>query len=357
MERKEPYEEVLKNSGDNSEDNIVKFPETNEETTEETSEDIATQEEDGNIKLDEKQIRGLVSQAKDMVQIMQSAWDDTKSDLKITNDHIKKLYDFNEANCDPMPDDLSDEDKNKWDHFNGIDKLTEQDALDIFGEGHPIIGITHDITKDRVKSAIEDFFNLESAKREYSNIELAYREALDMQTDYKMKQLAIYAESEQDPEKKQKMLDIIDNFYNIKNLDFIAEPLPEKELNALVDAYGDEKKIDYWMNRTRDKLKQMKISPVFIAEISQFEKRFMDEKYHSLSNMFLLYFMRLITFSSVSYNNEERTKVTAIIMAMDNIIRKGGNKETNEHVMNNIEALLDQFIEPIEKKYGKKDEG
>ena len=76
--------------------------------------------------------------------------------------------------------------------------------------------------------------------------------------------------------------------------------MSDKTIKTLVDSYGDGKKLSYWMNRTQDKLKSMKLNSKFLLEISQFEKRFLPEQYHKMSNVFLEWFINYVTFDLLS---------------------------------------------------------
>lgn len=340
------------NSENTSEDNVIQFPEsTNEEVTE-TNEPLITDEQKPLNSSNMKDIKEMIKNCKNMVDLMQSTWEDTKEEFKITNEHIKALYNYNEVHRKQMPEDISEEDKNNWDHFNGLNEITEAELDEIFDKEHPIWGVSIDVTRDRVKGVIEDWFNLLSAQRELSDIELAYRELMEIQEDTYMEELKALAEKEEDEGKKAKALAALDNYYNIKTLGFLSEKLTDDKKKRLIEAFGDKKKIDYWLNRTRDKLGQLGLPQKVILEISQFEKRFMEEKYYPISNMLLLYFMNLIVYTDLGdKKNDERSKVVAFVMALDTIIRNGGTPARKELYMNNIKAFLDQMIEDTVAAY------
>ena len=137
----------------------------------------------------------------------------------------------------------------------------------------------------------------------------------------------------------------IDSYYYNKYLDFIAEPLDEKTLKTLSDAWDDEKKVRYWLERSKDKLERLKISPKFIADITNFEKRFLPEEYHDIRNMLLIYFINKVTFNDMGNpKNIERTRVVTFVIAMNNIIDNIATDDTKEKILNNIMTFLDQFI-------------
>jgi len=293
-----------------------------------------------------KQITELMKQVAEMVKIMENQWNMSKNEFKLTDTHMKKLYQYNETHRTELADDATPEEQEKWDRFNGLDSIPEEVVEEIFGEGHPIIGVMHTQTIDRIKDCVNDFFSWMASVKEYRQIHDAYLELIEMEEQKNIEQLKEIAEKEEDPEKKAKMEASIKLYYNRKYLEFLAEPLTDKDKERLVNAFKDEKKISYWLQRTRDKLKQIKVSEKFILEISQFEKRYLEEKYHKCSNMMLLYFMQTIVYSSMSdKDGEGRNKVICMVFALDGIIRKTWNEETTERVLTNIKAFLDQVID------------
>ena len=137
----------------------------------------------------EQQIQAMLKQVQEMVRIMESQWMSSKKEFELTESHMKMLYKFNEDNRDEMPEGLTDEEKDKWDHFNGLSKLTEQDVVNIFGEGHKIIGIEHTITLDRIRDVVNDFFSWTYAMREYRNIHDAYLQLIYIEEEKNIKEL------------------------------------------------------------------------------------------------------------------------------------------------------------------------
>lgn len=314
---------------------------TNEESVENTEPPKAIEDEDDPInEYSIQQIGQLLKQVKEMVQMMEGQWNTSKSEFKLTDTHMKQLYQYNELNRTEMPEGLSDEERDTWDRFNGLDNIPEDTVFEIFGEDHPIIGVDHPQTVDRIKYCVEDFFNWLAALKEYHEIHNAYLQLIDIEEDKNIEQLKLVADNEEDPEKKQKLQDSIKLYYNRKYLDFIAEELTDESKNRLVNTFNDGKKIEYWVNRTKDKLDQMKISPKFILEISQFEKRFLPEKYHKCSNMLLLYFMQ-----TVIYSTNDNGKF--MVIALDNVVRKSWPQDKIDKVINNIISMLDQVIDLI----------
>ena len=336
--------------------NVVQFPnnetetpvEANEEAVEETPEEAKELIDPENPLNDVsiKEISNLLKNVKEMVSIMENHWNQSKAEFKLTDTHMKQLYQYNEEHRTEMPEGIREEEEDKWDRFNGLDNIPEEKVVEIFGEDHPIIGIEHTITIDRIKDCVNDFFSLLAAMKEYRQIHDAYLQLVEMEEQKNIEILEKVAAEETDPEKKAKMQESIDMYYNRKYLKFLSEPMDEKDIDRLVKAFSDPKKIEYWLNRTRDKLGQIKVSSKIILEISQFEKRFLPEKYHKCSNILLLYFMKTTVYADMSNTKDiDRNKSVAMVLALDGIIRKTWPEETINKVMENIMAMEDQLID------------
>lgn len=316
----------------------------------ETKEDEKAEVTEENLHSDltKHRILGLVRQLKDMVGILESAWHATEAEFKLTDTHMKELMAFNTNHLDKPAEDISDEEREKWDPTNGIDKLTEEDVVRIFGEEHPIIGVTHDVTMDRVKDAFNDFYAWLKALREYGDIQDSYMTILEEKEQLALEQLTETMNRETDPVKKEQMQKAIDQYNKNKTLGFMKDALNEKLIDRIVKNFKNDHKISYWIQRTRDKLKQMHISQKFILEISHFETRFLEEKYHKCDNILLMYFMSLIVYAPVhDKKNVERNKAACMVYVLDRFIRNKLDEENKKVILDNVIALEDQFIEKL----------
>lgn len=339
--------------------NVVQFPESEtslEEALEMTPEEVEKIENPKAIEDEEnpvneysiQHISQLLKHVGEMVQFMEINWVNSKSEFKLTDTHMKQLYQYNEEHRTEMPEGLTEEEQENWDRFNGLDNIPEETVLEIFGEGHPIIGIEHTISIDRIKDAVNDFFSWMASMKEYREIHDAYLQLIELEEQKNIEKLKAIAEEEEDPEKKAKMMESVELYYNRKYLEFLNDIMDEKDRDRLINAFNDAKKIEYWLQRTRDKLKQIKVSEKFILEISQFEKRYLPEKYHKCSNIMLLYFMKTIVYADMANTNDpDRHKAVCMVFALDGIIRKTWSQDIAEKVMTNIMAMEDQIIDLI----------
>lgn len=295
-----------------------------------------------------QKIRMMMNQAQSMLATMRSIWESDMKEYSVKESHMKELHQWNEQHRTPMPEGLTEKEKEEWDIFNGLDSITEEEVIRIFGEEHPIIGITHDVTIDRIKTVNGDFFAWLSCMKEYRQIHDAYLMLMEKEEEKNIEQLRIVAENVEDPEKKAELLSDVDKYYHTKYLDFLADPMDNKDLERLAKAFTNEKQIQYWINRSRDKLKQLKISSNFILELSQFEKRFLEEKYHKCSNILLLYFMMTIIYCNTSDKKDlNRTRSISMVFALDNCIMNRLEEDKKERIMNNVRAFCDQIIDML----------
>lgn len=314
----------------------------------EEQQNIINDEENPLNDINMRQLNALIKQVGEVVQVMESNWNASKEEFELTNSHMKMLYKYNEDHRDAMPEGLSEEEKEEWDKFNGLNKISEEEALEIFGDEHPIIGVTHEITVDRIKEVVTDFFSWLSALREYKQIHEAYMKLIELEEEHRIIELEDMLKKETDPEKISKMQKSLDNYYDLKHLNFLAEKLSDEDIDIITKAFYDEKKIEYWLKRSQDKLKQLKISSKAILEFSQFEKRFLPEKYHKLSNIILLYFMQTLVYCDTGDKTDYgRSKVISMVLGLDGVIRNTAEPKLKEIIVNNVMKLEDQFIDKI----------
>ena len=311
-------------------------------------EDLLNEENMRQLSLTLKSLEGTI-------KTMESLWLASASELSLKDEHMRQISMYNDKYKTPAPEGMTDEERSEWDYLNGIDKMTDEDIESIFEEGHPIYGVDHSQTIDRIKGAAEDFFNWLTSIREYRNIHDAYLKLLEMQEEENMNKLREAANKEPDEQKKQFMIEQIELYYKRKNLGFLADEIDEFTKNKILSVLTDEKKAEYYINRCRDKLNQLKISNKIILEISQFEKRFLEEKYHKCSQVLLTYFMSTCIFTDMAKKEDEgRIRTICMVMALDSIIRNTINEEKKNIIHDNIRKLEDQFINNIEEV--KKDE-
>lgn len=330
------------------ESNVVEIHTDDDSQVENESE--STDEENKNLSSEDirsmlKTITDSLKTLEGTVKILEEQWMAEAREFNITDTHMKELGKWNSDHRVEIPADATEEVKKNWDYLNGIDTITMDEIKRIFGDDSPIHGMSEDITKGRVKEVCEMYFGWLMALREYRDSHDAYLELLEMQEEAQIESLQARADAEEDPDKKKALLDSIDQYYNFKYLGFLREPLSEKELKRLLDALDDEQKCTYWLNRTRDRLRQYKVSPQFIMEIAGFEKRF-DKDYSSIMNILLLYFTNICIHSDPENKKDpNNTKTFSMVIAIDDVIRNVWKGDKAQRVLDNIEAFLDQFIE------------
>lgn len=301
----------------------------------------------------EKQLRQLMDNVKESVQVMESLWRSTQKEFDITTSHVNQLYKFNNDHLTPLPDitvgpgEVMYEERS-YDPLNGLDHLTEEDVVSIFGADSKIIGVTHSQTLDRVKEVLGDYIAWSSAMGEYKEVIDAYNQLIELEEEKNIQILKARADAETDPEKKEKMQQALDTYYKRKYLGFLVDEVDDEMKKRIAAAWKDSQKIQYWMNRARDKLSRLRISTKCILEMSQFEKRYLDEKYHRISNILLVYFLCLVTYCSVDNKQDaNRNKAVCMVLSLDGIIRKSVSEEVREKVLNNVIAFEEQMLQVI----------
>lgn len=306
-----------------------------------------------------KNIHRTLEELYTLVQITEDNWLTTAREFKIKDSHMRQLAVYNEQHATKMPEDISEEERSKWDYLNGLDHITRAEAAAIFGENSPILGVDDSQTRDRVKEAGSDFMSWLIATREYKNTDDAFMKLNELEEEKAITELAERAKNEKDPEKKEKLERSIHDYFRWKNLEFLADPLSDKDKKLIIKAFTNSDTCEYWITRTREKLDtQLMASGKFILEIANFEKRFLEEKYWKCSNIILLYFAKLVTFhdmvakegtSKDQYVTSQEYLIQArcMIYGLDSIIRKQCTDEQKEKMLNSIRALEDQFIDIV----------
>jgi len=295
----------------------------------------------------EAQLTQLIKQIREIVSMLEAQWESSKREFGITDSHMKLLHQYNEENRIPPPEGTTDDDisSGKYDPFNGLDTIPEEKVLEIFGDGHPIIGVQHTVTIDRVKSIVQDFFHWMSSLKEYRQVNDAYMELMETKEDEKIRILQEAVDKEEDPVKKASGEKGLEMYYYQKHLEFLSDPMDSKTSNRIIQAFSDQSKIEYWINKSREKLTQLNISTKFILEISQFEKRFLPERYHHQSNILLLYFMNLLMYSTTYDRKDFDTiKAVAMVLGLDRFVRNTLKPEIREKMLNHILTLEDRFL-------------
>ena len=304
---------------------------------------------DPNAKYTKEDINSLKKTIKnlgDMVQTMESVWKASQQELKITENHIRQLYVWNEEHATKLAENATDDEIKNFDHFNGLDCITEEKLMEIFGEGHPIWGVDVVHTLDRIKGAMSDFFSWLTAMRQYREIHDQYIQLLEQSEEEEVQKLKELAAAEEDPEKKEKLKAAVEKYYYLKYMQFLADPIPQSKIERVVKLTKDAKKVEYLLTRSIDKLKQLKFSSMFIPEISQFETRMLDKKYAKNNQILLAYFMTMLVYECnfSDPNNEAANQAKSMIFGLDGIIKGTHSPHNQMIIINNLEKFEDQFL-------------
>jgi hypothetical protein len=297
----------------------------------------------------EKEILEIMKNIRNFIGVLESKWNFHRKEFLLTEVIMQKLYDFNELNKLPLPE-MEDKaklaewvEKNK---FSGLDKLTMENIESIFGLDHPLSSVNAAVAVNTIKEIYTDFKAWIDMTIEYRQIHDSYMEYLEFREKENFDLLQKELDNESDETRRNKLEKEINNYNYRKYLSFLAEPLEKVQVDRLISTFSSEKKVEYLIEKGINKLTAMGISTKFILEISQFEKRFLPEKYHVQNNIFLLYFLQLLVYSSDVYNKEDeiRKRCICIVYGLDSLITKRWPEEVHNKIINNMIAFEDQFI-------------
>lgn len=350
----------------------------------------------------------LMAELRSMIEFLRQTWEETKSDMGITEEQLEKLIQYNNDVADPLPpveyqkdedgnvlmertcyDNCEDYDPDKgcqspdhpddvityrgiqctwyrnsenpdgipvpineeqeYDPLNGIDSIPLETVREIFGDNPQVIGVDRQQMVDRIKFAAESFYGLWQAHSDYRTLEKELSNVMEQQEQESIAALRERANSEEDPEKRARAQAVLDNYYDQKYLSFLPEDIPICE-KYILKAFYDQARIKYALERTRVNMKTINVSESFILEMSSFEKRFLPEKYHQQNNILLLYFLNLMVYRNVLTDKDARRKATSFILAIDRYIRKAWTDDERDRVHANIIAFEEFFVGPIRTK-------
>jgi len=333
----------------------VERPDTVEESSNEKEVSESPEEEnktDEEKKDDEKelpiyQLHNFLKMAGDTIRQMEAKWRMIQSELRLTQPIIKKIYDYNMEHAIPLPEEATAEAHVQYDHFNGLDNITLEELKELLGEEHQL---TKGDLKENVtdlKNAMGLFMSWLTSIREYKEAYKNYEDILDAEQFKNVEVLKNLLETEEDPEKREKMQAALNDYYDKLYLNFLAIPMSEEDVDRLVNVFVSPEKFSYWEARAADKLKQIGVAPLTIVEMAQFEKKFLEEKYYKCSNMIALYIMHIARFARNDDNsiNNTKRKILIITSTLHKIIDGSMQDDQKQKVLDNIRAFLDQFLD------------
>ena len=294
----------------------------------------------------------MMQEAKNLLKMQEQLWAQMAEEFEIRDDQLKTILEYNDSVRKPLPEAQQDEDGfdntvKEYDPLNGLDDIPDERIIDIFGSDSPIIGLTHSQTVDRLKSAIQVFYDMYTCQVEYHRLEVEFAEEIERQEQESLDLLKKAAENETDPDKQARAQTSLDRFLSNKYLGFMAEILTQQDLGWLIMAYSDRGKIRYSLDKSRRVLQQMGIPEAVILQLSNFEKRLLPEKYHGQSNLLLLKFLGMIVHERPQEDKFSRHRIISFVLGIDKLVKRTWSDEEYEKVINNLMAFEDQFIGKI----------
>ena len=331
-------------------ENIIN-KDSEELSAEETKQFLFGKSKDEKVSVED--MNALMTNMKNMIGTMETMWKNYQSMYKITDEVLKKLTEFNLAHrTEPAEEDLEAIRKGEkdFDSYNGLDHLTKEDVVSIFGSDNDIIVEDHDATVKNIKQVTDTFFALVKSRQEFRGVYDHFMDLIEENELSKMAELKELAEKETDLEKQKKMLAAHDLFFTTKYLDFLREPLDPKQINYVINSYTNADKIKYLIERGKEKLEKLGFSQMFVLEISKLEDRFLNEKYKKQSNILLAHFLNMVVYGDLKNGKSiDRSRTVAFVIALDRLARGCWSPELKERIVGNLEALEEQYLEPVAK--------
>lgn len=299
-------------------------------------------------------LQSLLKDAKGMLDLQENIWNQVRDEFEIDSNQMKPIIDYNEAHM-VTPDgvDLNDFSTfpDGFDFFNGLDNIPEEKIIEVFGKECKIHGVEYSQTVDRIKWAAQTFRDYITSMFDFNNISKEYSSLIEEQEKLNIQSLQdAISKLEDGDEKKEELKNKLSDYYYFRELQFVGDELNDATKNHIINTFGDGRKIQYLIERSRDKLKRLKVSEKFILEIASFEQLYLPEKYHIQNNLLLLYFMNMVVYNDLnSADGRIKRKVLSMVVGVDKYIRKGFSNESDANVIiNNIIKLEDKFLGEID---------
>ena len=156
------------------------------------------------------------------------------------------------------------------------------------------------------------------------------------------------AELETDPIKKKETIEKIEIMESAKSLSFISErfmKLGKAEIRAVKEAFFDDKKGSYIINKYENKIHNFGFDPKQYKHFFNLEENFLPDSYYPFNNLFLFVYMRFAAYADFN-KKSDRMFVQSITEAIANLIyHKNVNNEEEAYLISIIKKVDDLFIE------------
>lgn len=282
-----------------------------------------------------KSVRGMIKQVEMIYNQLKTEFKFDFSQMNkiriINNDWIKNNF----SEVEIIPDDKK---------FGGIDTITEEQAIEIFGEDSPIIMPTFiDLTHDRIKSCFETWLQLDELSKEYRKITDEYSILVDEAQKQQIEMLKEAASNENDIGKKAILNKAINDYEDGVSLKWLSNKLTDKEIERIKSTANDEKRLKYIVDKAMKKMDSLNIARQFILQLNGFEKTYLDEKYFDNNGYLAIHIIEVIAFSDV-YDKNIKLKITVTALMIDKLMRKLITDEEREKILTNIKLFEDQLL-------------
>lgn len=151
--------------------------------------------------------------------------------------------------------------------------------------------------------------------------------------------------SEKNKKEIQDMINVMESSLNYDFLYYRFNELKDKEVDNIKEGFFNNKKGDYIMTRTRNRLRMFGFKEDMYKYFLNIEETFLDEKYHPFNNLFLFIYSRMIAYSD-PYNKKDKIFVNAINSGLASLIyHKFESTEQELYFKKVIMNILDHFMD------------
>lgn len=179
---------------------------------------------------------------------------------------------------------------------------------------------------------------------EYFNSDEYAEKCVDLAANIKVEIDALKAKDSRTPEeydqlkKLEEQYVILTQRYSIGFLFEHREPVAK-----IADAFFSNKNSQYMMQKYCAKCKQLDMNPALYKEFTGIEEKYLDEKYHVFTNLFLFTIVRYIAYADV---HKDAKCISLLFSGLANLKRDTFNsKASKDTFLGAITDYLDKFIE------------
>ena len=225
------------------------------------------------------------------------------------------------------------------------DSSIEEATLDTYNEFYENYKYSEDGNRDTVPSNDEEAVavlkevkklqaNVYESESDYQQLQMDSNEIMTQYLTFmssdaviearnkELQSMKIAAEAEKDEVKRNEMLRKIQVMEDARSLQFIfhrIEQYGDWELNNIVNAFFDDRKGNYVIDKYKQKMKRFGFSVDVYKYFFNLEENFLPDQYHVFNNLFLFSYMRFIAYADPNKKSDSMW-VQSLTSAISNLV-------------------------------------